>query len=216
MQCPECQLENVEGAKFCNECGAKLEPVCTNCGNANPPDSKFCNECGHEQDKPVETGPVDYSQPIVYTPKHIAEEILINRSAIEGERKLVTVFFADVANFTSPLEAYKLFRAGEILRFAAGGTQNDRMRSRRGAACCALGRASSTPAAVQRFGQRLVGASPAEGGMIALGRHPAKAGPLHGPRRRSYSRFHSDQGRTRGSPLRIPNHKGTKTENRYQ
>ena len=42
-----------------------------------------------------------YSAPQSYTPKHLADKILTTRSAIEGERKLVTVMFADVAGFTS-------------------------------------------------------------------------------------------------------------------
>ena len=45
--------------------------------------------------------PPDYSKPHSYTPKFLADKILTSRSSIEGERKLVTVLFADVANFTS-------------------------------------------------------------------------------------------------------------------
>jgi len=45
--------------------------------------------------------PVDYSQPQTYTPKFLADKILTTRGSIEGERKLVTVLFADVANYTS-------------------------------------------------------------------------------------------------------------------
>ena len=48
MRCPQCQFENVDGAKFCNECGGKLEISCSRCGKPNPPGSKFCNECGNE------------------------------------------------------------------------------------------------------------------------------------------------------------------------
>ena len=47
MKCPKCQFENQEDAKFCNECGSKLEIACQQCGKANPLGSKFCNECGH-------------------------------------------------------------------------------------------------------------------------------------------------------------------------
>jgi class 3 adenylate cyclase/tetratricopeptide (TPR) repeat protein len=39
----------------------------------------------------------DYGrEPLSYTPKHLAEQILTSRSALEGERKLVTVLFADL------------------------------------------------------------------------------------------------------------------------
>ena len=47
MKCPKCQFDNIEGAKFCNECGVKLETACPTCGRTNPPGSKFCNGCGH-------------------------------------------------------------------------------------------------------------------------------------------------------------------------
>ena len=104
MQCPQCQFENVGGAKFCNECGSSLEINCSNCGKPNPPGSKFCNECGYDLTKPAEAPAVDYSEPQSYTPKHLTEKILSTRSSIEGERKLVTVLFADVANYTSMSE----------------------------------------------------------------------------------------------------------------
>src|SRR5438128_3201060 len=42
--------------------------------------------------------------PLAYTPKHLAEKILTSRSALEGERKQVTVLFADVAGFTTLAE----------------------------------------------------------------------------------------------------------------
>ncbi len=48
MECPKCHSDNETGAKFCNECGAKLEIACPECGKTNRPGSKFCNECGHD------------------------------------------------------------------------------------------------------------------------------------------------------------------------
>jgi class 3 adenylate cyclase/tetratricopeptide (TPR) repeat protein len=101
MKCPKCQFENRQGAKFCKECGAKLEHACPKCGANFTPDSKFCDECGYEIVKPTKVFPVDYSEPQSYTPKFLADKILTTRSSIEGERKLVTVLFADVANYTA-------------------------------------------------------------------------------------------------------------------
>src|SRR5437867_12656757 len=46
MQCPQCQHDNQEGAKFCNECGTPLPVVCASCQTANRSSAKFCNECG--------------------------------------------------------------------------------------------------------------------------------------------------------------------------
>jgi len=69
-----------------------------------PATGKFCKGCGHNLREPKEAPSVDYSEPQSYTPKHLADKILTTRSSIEGERKLVTVFFADVANYTSVSE----------------------------------------------------------------------------------------------------------------
>ena len=101
MKCPKCQVENRGGAKFCIECGEKLEIKCPQCNKPAPPSAKFCDECGYNLKEPKESPPIDYSEPQSYTPKFLADKILTNRSAIEGERKLVTVLFADVANYTS-------------------------------------------------------------------------------------------------------------------
>jgi class 3 adenylate cyclase len=78
-----------------------MELVCAKCGAKIPPDRQFCGECGHDLSRPEEAPPIDYNQPQSYTPKFLAEKILTTRSSIEGERKLVTVLFADVANYTS-------------------------------------------------------------------------------------------------------------------
>jgi len=48
MKCPKCNFDIPVGAKFCNECGHKLEITCSECGQINPPGSKFCIECGHQ------------------------------------------------------------------------------------------------------------------------------------------------------------------------
>ena len=101
MKCPRCEFENPEGSNFCLECGGKLELSCPQCGNALPSEAKFCNKCGHDLREPKETPAIDYAAPQTYTPKFLADKILTTRSSIEGERKLVTVVFADVANYTT-------------------------------------------------------------------------------------------------------------------
>jgi class 3 adenylate cyclase/tetratricopeptide (TPR) repeat protein len=87
--------------QFCVECGARLEINCPICGFGNSSTFKFCGKCGHDLRKPTEIPAVDYSEPQSYTPKFLADKILTTRSSIEGERKLVTVLFADVANYTA-------------------------------------------------------------------------------------------------------------------
>jgi hypothetical protein len=87
--------------KFCGECGARFEALCPQCGFSNPPRFKFCGECGQKLDELKAAPPLDPSRPASYTPKHLADQILTSRSALEGEHKIVTVLFADVASFTS-------------------------------------------------------------------------------------------------------------------
>jgi len=94
MQCPRCQHENPSGVKFCGECGARLESLCPACGASNPPGNKFCGQCGVSL---AQTGTAPkFISPQSYTPKHLAEKILTSKSALEGERKQVTVLFADM------------------------------------------------------------------------------------------------------------------------
>ena len=104
MQCSKCRFENRDGARFCGECGHKFEIACPECGTNNRAGNKFCDECGHDLRKPEEPPSIDYSEPQSYTPKHLKDKILTTRSSIEGKRKLVTVFFADVANYTAMSE----------------------------------------------------------------------------------------------------------------
>ncbi len=92
MHCPRCQHENPPPAKFCLECGSRLAPTCAQCGTAVLAGAKFCLECG----QPVSAPPGRSPSPQAYTPKHLAEKILTSRSALEGERKQVTVLFADL------------------------------------------------------------------------------------------------------------------------
>src|SRR6059036_67097 len=98
MKCPRCQAENREGARFCRECGATLSAVCWSCGAKVEAGSKFCDGCGASLDAPPASGPraSRFASPESYTPTHLAERILTSKSAMEGERKQVTVLFADL------------------------------------------------------------------------------------------------------------------------
>jgi class 3 adenylate cyclase/tetratricopeptide (TPR) repeat protein len=100
MQCPRCQHANPPEAKFCLECGARLALRCAACATELPAGAKFCLECGQPVGGPS-AGQAPFTSPAAYTPKHLAEKILTSRSALEGERKQVTVLFVDVSGFTS-------------------------------------------------------------------------------------------------------------------
>ncbi len=115
MKCPNCRRENPEDANFCNGCGNKLEHKCSICWRNNPSGSKFCNGCGKALVHPKTKPAVDYSQPQSYTPRHLAQKILTTRSAIEGERKLVTVLFADLADSTRLFEKIDPEQVHEIM-----------------------------------------------------------------------------------------------------
>src|SRR5262245_49100944 len=95
MKCPRCQQDNPPHARFCLGCGARLALTCGSCGVELPWGARFCLQCG----RAVIAGtaaPVDAPAPETYTPKHLAEKILSSKAALEGERKQVTVLFADL------------------------------------------------------------------------------------------------------------------------
>ncbi|HEV8474805.1 MAG TPA: AAA family ATPase [Methylomirabilota bacterium] len=73
---------------------------CPNCSTELPDTAKFCLECGQPITRPSAT----FASPASYTPKHLADKILTSRSALEGERKQVTVLFCDLANSTGLAE----------------------------------------------------------------------------------------------------------------
>jgi class 3 adenylate cyclase/tetratricopeptide (TPR) repeat protein len=99
MICPACRHENPEVSKFCLGCGAGLALRCRHCEAELPAGSRFCNQCGGTQAEDSEAAADDSGperSPHDYTPKHIADKILSQKSAMEGERKQVSVLFADV------------------------------------------------------------------------------------------------------------------------
>jgi class 3 adenylate cyclase/tetratricopeptide (TPR) repeat protein len=113
VRCPACDFESPPGARFCAGCGARLAAACPACGAQAAPGARFCVECG----APLAGTPAPVAAPAAeaakdavfrvqeaklpsYTPPHLAAKILTSRSALEGERKAITVLFADVAGFS--------------------------------------------------------------------------------------------------------------------
>ncbi|MGH7304275.1 MAG: adenylate/guanylate cyclase domain-containing protein, partial [Candidatus Rokuibacteriota bacterium] len=113
MDCPQCRHANPTETKFCGECGTRLQLICHACQAANPAANKFCSECGQRLGGPARAPvevtapaapPARFASPEAYTPRHLAEKILTSKSAVEGERKIVTVMFSDVSSFTAMSE----------------------------------------------------------------------------------------------------------------
>jgi hypothetical protein len=103
MQCPQCQHDNRAQAKFCEGCGTRLVAKCVECGTELGPSARFCSECGTPvavlstgAPSPASQSTTRFTSPQIYTPQHLAARIISSRGALEGERKQVTVLFADL------------------------------------------------------------------------------------------------------------------------
>ncbi|MGD8750559.1 MAG: adenylate/guanylate cyclase domain-containing protein, partial [Anaerolineales bacterium] len=139
MICTNCQQSNPEGAKFCNQCGAKLPTPCPNCGHQNPSGAKFCNNCGHglsdgrlgteDRGKIVPVG--SYQPPTLPTqpdsfrrfiPEELATKLEAARAsdAMVGERRVVTMLFCDVRGSTAAAEQLDPEEWAEIMNGAFG------------------------------------------------------------------------------------------------
>ena len=94
MKCPTCEHENPVAAKFCEQCAAPLARQCANCGTEFSATANFCPQCGHPAGFAEEN--LRSASPQVYTPLDPVDKILAAKTAVEGERKQVTVMFADV------------------------------------------------------------------------------------------------------------------------
>jgi predicted ATPase/class 3 adenylate cyclase len=114
VQCRACNFDNPADNHFCEQCGARLQTHCSECGAVLRANALFCGACG----TPVALSATPADQPppqpvqrdttegarargTPYTPRHLAEKVLHSRTALQGERRQVTVLFADLADFTT-------------------------------------------------------------------------------------------------------------------
>ena len=114
MQCLQCHADNPPQSKYCAECGAALAPSCRRCASPLPPTARFCPECAEPT---LVRSPEDsrFGPPNAYTPRHLAERMLSVRESLEGERKQVTVLFADLKSSLEMLAARDPEEARQIL-----------------------------------------------------------------------------------------------------
>src|SRR3970040_978362 len=113
MKCPRCTPENPASLKFCGECGARLASICPACRASNAPAQKFCGECGAALTPGAPAA--KFASPASYTPKPLAEKVLTSKGALEGERKQVTVLFADLKGSMELLAEQDPEEARELL-----------------------------------------------------------------------------------------------------
>src|SRR5688500_8587081 len=96
IACRSCGYDNPANSRFCGRCGVSLaaETTCVSCGADVPAGSKFCNQCGTpvgpQHDEP------ERAQTTLAVPEEMAGKIDAGRASLEGERKQITVLFADV------------------------------------------------------------------------------------------------------------------------
>ncbi len=121
MICSACQAINPEGARFCNNCGARLPAGCPNCGHVNQPGSKFCNTCGFKLAEATATAASPAANPLDrYLPPELRAKLEAVRSsrAGAGERRIVTTLFCDVKGSTAAASQLDLEEWAEIINGA--------------------------------------------------------------------------------------------------
>ena len=114
LSCPNCTIENVESHLFCTACGTRLQFACDECGALNLVSHSFCASCGAGLN-----GSIDDQQnrvtPSAVTPAHLADRLLSSFAQLRGERKIVTILFADLASTTSAIEGMDPEAAGVLI-----------------------------------------------------------------------------------------------------
>ena len=102
-RCPKCGHENAIGINFCEQCATALANICPECGAELPPRFRFCGMCGvNLLTARMEQATTQELQRLQsYIPSHLVEKIAQEARVGQGERRNVTILFADLSGFTS-------------------------------------------------------------------------------------------------------------------
>jgi ribosomal protein L40E len=92
MRCSKCGTNNPSTNNFCAKCGNALAKHCVKCNAENPPTSDFCGKCGAPLANGADAAAAISSAPGLSSP----EQTFADSAALEGERKTITVLFADI------------------------------------------------------------------------------------------------------------------------
>jgi ABC-type oligopeptide transport system substrate-binding subunit/class 3 adenylate cyclase/tetratricopeptide (TPR) repeat protein len=106
MQCPTCETDNPEQARFCLKCGARLVQLCPACAAELPPHAEFCISCGAKLGGAPTEAPGVTPDSAAHrlqrlVPKEYAERLLATRGQVQPERRTVTILFSDVKGSTA-------------------------------------------------------------------------------------------------------------------
>jgi class 3 adenylate cyclase/tetratricopeptide (TPR) repeat protein len=107
MECSTCGAANPSEARYCGGCGVALVLACAECGKPVPLSNSFCGNCGAKVERRRSAGFRDERESLaapVHLPQHLAQRILDTRGLLEGERKQITVLFADIKGSTTLIE----------------------------------------------------------------------------------------------------------------
>src|SRR5215203_3489962 len=119
MQCPGCGAEVSTSAKFCSACGVPQRPGCAACGQPYAEGSRFCSDCGApvatDERAPGGSSHRNPPGPQPDPPHYLADKILASRGVLEGERKQITVLFADIKGSTELIQGLEIEQAQHLL-----------------------------------------------------------------------------------------------------
>ncbi len=121
MKCQICSHINTATARFCENCGQSLAQRCPNCHTPVSDTAKFCGNCGFNLAAVTDAVAAAAPPPAPLAalrhavPMALVDKIIAERSRVEGERKLVTVLFADIVGSTSLAEPMDPEDWGEIV-----------------------------------------------------------------------------------------------------